>query len=160
MLFANRHEPKPFLLLASTLGYIGPNQAHGAAPYIIAGADVDPASLRARAAALPSLDRFPVPVLIVPPVFPEKLGQVSDRVVVTFFIDEKGSVIQPAVLSGTNSVLRDAALTAVAQWHFEPPTRRGVPTLVAASQAVRRPRRGNHEPPPPDALPVAPKSRR
>jgi TonB family protein len=85
-------------------------------------------------ASLHDLDRFPVPRHLVPPVCPDSLGKLTDRVRVTFVIDEQGAVTDPEARSGTNRALREAAVAAVAQWRFDPPTRQGVPVRVAASQ--------------------------
>ena len=54
-----------------------------------------------------------------------------------FLIDEEGRVRLPAVSRATNEAneeLAAAAVTAVTQWRFEPPTAKGKPVLVRAQQ--------------------------
>jgi len=53
---------------------------------------------------------------------------------VYFYIDEKGAVRMPAVDASANPYLSDIAVAAVREWRFEPPTSRGKPVLIAASQ--------------------------
>ena len=83
-----------------------------------------------------ALDQLPVRLNTVAPKYArvaEKLG-VRGKVQVRFFIDEQGKVRMPAVEPGSQPYLADAALTAVREWKFAPPTSKGRPVLVAASQ--------------------------
>jgi TonB family protein len=82
------------------------------------------------------LDRLPVRLSTLSPEYAdeaEKQG-VRGRVRVHFYIDEDGVVRMPSVEAGAHPYLADAAVTAVREWKFEPPTSRGRPVLVAASQ--------------------------
>ena len=83
-----------------------------------------------------ALDQRPTPLTTVMPKYAkdaEKQG-VRGKVQVRFFIDEQGMVRMPAVDAGAQPYLADAALTAVRDWKFAPPTSKGRPVLVAASQ--------------------------
>ena len=83
-----------------------------------------------------ALDQRPAPLATVMPRYAkdaEKQG-VRGKVQVRFFIDEQGTVRMPAVEPGAQPYLADAALTAVRDWKFAPPTSKGRPVLVAASQ--------------------------
>lgn len=82
------------------------------------------------------LDHAPVAVATVNPVYAkeaEKEG-VSGKVQVYFYIDEKGEVRFPSVMADAHPYLSDIAVTALRQWHFQPPTRHGEPVMIAASQ--------------------------
>jgi TonB family protein len=82
------------------------------------------------------LDRVPARVTSLEPQYAtqaEKQG-VRGRVSVRFYIDETGAVRLPSVSSPDQPYLADAALTAVRGWRFEPPTHRGKPVLIAATQ--------------------------
>lgn len=61
----------------------------------------------------------------------------AGSVTVDFYIDESGRVRLPAVESSSDPAQAEAALAALAQWEFEPPTRGGRPVLVHALQAFR-----------------------
>jgi len=88
-----------------------------------------------RACALRDLDRIPVPRNVVAPEgHPQRS---SGPVVIEFYIDEQGHVRMPGVREGRDAGFANAALAAVAQWQFDPPTRRGIPVLVFASQTFR-----------------------
>jgi TonB family protein len=98
-----------------------------------------PNSLAYSACALSELDRIPTPVKIVKPVYPEKLARSSrgGHVTVEFYIDEHGHVRLPSVDRQTieaNEELAALAVTAVEQWQFEPPLRKGRPVLALAGQ--------------------------
>jgi TonB family protein len=86
-------------------------------------------------ASLQDLDHIPFPRHVVAPICPPSLGPVTDRVEVTFMIDEQGNVGRVQAVSGENPVLRQAAVAAISQWRFDPPSRSGQPTQVAATQA-------------------------
>jgi TonB family protein len=90
------------------------------------------------------LDRIPLPVKIVQPLYPSGLGRGSHggRVTVKYYIDEQGRVRLPRASSVlhqmneelTGTALADAAVAAVAQWQFEPPLSKGKPTIVLVEQ--------------------------
>src|SRR5471030_3101715 len=79
-------------------------------------------------ASLQDLDHIPFPRHVVAPICPPSLGPVTDRVEVTFMIDEQGNVGRVQAVSGENPVLRQAAVAAISQWRFDPPSRSGQPT--------------------------------
>jgi TonB family protein len=85
---------------------------------------------------LRDLDRIPAPLRIVRPVLPARAdrSQPAARVTVDFYIDETGRVRLPAVSRSEDNELAWAAVQAVAQWTFVPPTVNGVPVTVLASQ--------------------------
>jgi TonB family protein len=92
--------------------------------------------------ALHELDRIPVPSKIVQPAFPAEFVPKGSPVSidVEFYIDEQGHVRLPSVSRETNqahAVLGAAAVTAVAQWNFEPPMSHGRPVLVYARQEFK-----------------------
>jgi TonB family protein len=82
------------------------------------------------------IDRTPVPIATVPPKYAEeaKHDGVQGKVEVRFYIDEKGDVRMPSVVDDPHPYLAEKALEAVRQWKFQPPTLRGTPVTVAASQ--------------------------
>jgi len=91
------------------------------------------------ACTLAQLDRIPNPAKIVNPVYPNQLARSSlgGNIHVEFYIDETGRVRMPSVSRETdeaNEELSSAAITAVAQWQFDPPTMKGKPVLVLAQQ--------------------------
>lgn len=85
---------------------------------------------------LKELDAIPLPKRSVKPSYPVALAEraVRGRVRVDFYIDERGQVRVPIVTQSDHPELAAAAMTAVRQWQFEPPLRRGRPVLVQASQ--------------------------
>lgn len=88
------------------------------------------------------LDRIPTPTKVVTPVYPVYPSQPprAATVAVTFYIDEKGRVRLPAVSRDTltkDGIFASAAVEAVSQWEFEPPTSNGVPVLVSARQEFK-----------------------
>jgi TonB family protein len=88
-----------------------------------------------RACSLKELDRSPVLHHVVEPqAFPRNS---SKPVVIEFYIDELGRVRLPGVREGEDAAFANAALDAVTQWEFDPPTRAGQPVLVRASQTFR-----------------------
>jgi TonB family protein len=91
------------------------------------------------ACTLSQLDRIPTPTKIVNPIYPNKLAvnSLGGHVMVEFYIDEGGHVRMPSVSRETdeaNEALASAAITAVSQWQFDPPTAKGKPVLVLARQ--------------------------
>lgn len=98
-----------------------------------------PGSFGYRVATLRQLDRIPTPKKVVTPVYPVEApqGPRAASVTVTFYIDEQGRVRLPAVsrrVAEGDDIFAAAAIGAVAQWEFEPPTARGRPVLVEARQ--------------------------
>jgi len=89
-----------------------------------------------RPCPLRELDRIPMPLNSVSPLYGLALLKQGIRgsVEVRFYIDETGAVRLPAVVSADHPQLAEAALTAVRQWKFEPPTSRGNPVLILAQQ--------------------------
>jgi TonB family protein len=85
---------------------------------------------------LRELDRIPVPLNTVTPVYPTELGDrgVQGAVTVEFYIDEQGAVRMPFVVGRPPMALADLAVDAVRLWKFEPPTRHGNPVLVHVRQ--------------------------
>ena len=73
------------------------------------------------------------------PVYPNQLARSSlgGHIHVEFYIDETGRVRMPSVSRETDEAseaLSSAAITAVAQWQFDPPTVKGRAVLVLAQQ--------------------------
>lgn len=82
---------------------------------------------------LRELDRIPTPVHVVRPSI--KPGDGQHSVTVEFYIDEDGKVRMPAVArESADDAYAAAAVSAVEQWRFESPLRRGKPVLVYAQQ--------------------------
>jgi len=88
------------------------------------------------ACQLRDLDRIPIPVRVVPPVSSKSgLRGARHTVTVEFYIDEEGHVRIPAIgRDEANDAYAAAAVSAVEQWQFEPPLRKGRPVLVLAKQ--------------------------
>lgn len=84
----------------------------------------------------PALDRVPVAINAVAPKYAQEAAKqgVTGKVEVHFYIDEKGAVRMPAVKAGAHPYLAEVAVSAVREWKFEPPTSKGNPVLIAASQ--------------------------
>jgi len=77
--------------------------------------------------ALKDLDQPPKPLSRRPPVYPtalEKAGQ-PGQAMIEFFIDYKGDVQLPRIVSATAPEFGYAAAQAVATWRFEPPMQKG-----------------------------------
>lgn len=82
---------------------------------------------------LRELDRIPTPVHVVRPVVNKSDSQ--RKITVEFYIDEEGRVRMPAVgRESADDAFAAAAVSAVEQWRFEPPLRKGRPVLVYAQQ--------------------------
>lgn len=80
-----------------------------------------------------------VPLTAINQVNPKYAGEaqrlgVGGKVRVHFYVDEQGGVRMPAVVAETHPYLSAAAVEAMRNWKFAPPTRRGRPVLVAAVQ--------------------------
>ena len=69
----------------------------------------------------------PVPIRTVPPEVPVSFirsGE-SGLVTVKFTVDEKGVVLEPAVVKSTHHILEEPAIKAVLKWRFKPATKDG-----------------------------------
>ena len=75
------------------------------------------------AAQAPPNSSFPKPIYSELPTYPERASyaHVVGPVKLWFMVDESGAVSQAAIVSG-NIMLRDAALSAVKSWKFQPGT--------------------------------------
>ena len=87
------------------------------------------------------LDRPPKPVKTVDPEYPQmarRTGKVG-RVVLRILITKNGQVAQVKVIQGPGAGLgfEDAAVAAVKQWRFSPPTVHGTPVDVWADLPIR-----------------------
>ncbi len=82
------------------------------------------------------LDRIPSLVVAPQPQYSSAMAArgAAGSATVEFYIDEKGAVRMPAVLAIDQPELAAAAVGALKQWRFEPPTRQGKPVLVKARQ--------------------------
>ncbi|HZZ17755.1 MAG TPA: TonB family protein [Opitutaceae bacterium] len=104
------------------------------------GADaVDPlASLvaEAKAGRVPGatgLDAKLMPIFRASPVYPAALrlsGLPAGRAIIEFVIDQEGRVRLPRIVSATHPEFGWSAATAISQWVFEVPRRKGQPTEV------------------------------
>lgn len=82
---------------------------------------------------LRELDRIPTPVHVVRPSI--KPDGIQHSITVEFYIDEEGKVRMPAVArESADDAYAAAAVSAVEQWRFEPPLRKGRSVLVYAQQ--------------------------
>ena len=81
----------------------------------------------ARAATEP-----PVPVRMVPPVYPYELKRngVTGVVTLVFEVDEKGNVVDPKVQRSSNPEFEQPALEAIVKWKFKPGQKDGVPVKM------------------------------
>ena len=89
-----------------------------------------------RPRALKELDRIPIPLSTKSPGFPERLAKsgAEANVTVDFYIDESGVVRLPSISADADPELGALAIEAIRTWKFEPPTCKGRPVLVRASQ--------------------------
>jgi TonB family protein len=89
-----------------------------------------------RPRTLSELDRIPTPISAPSPGFPERLAKsgATGQVTVSFYIDESGAVRLPSVDASEDPELAAIAIDALRNWKFEPPTCKGRPVLVRASQ--------------------------
>jgi len=53
---------------------------------------------------------------------------------VDFYVDEAGRIRMPVIVETTNQAYAEAAVSALDQWRFSPPTRRGEPVAVRVRQ--------------------------
>ncbi|HXB01309.1 MAG TPA: TonB family protein [Opitutaceae bacterium] len=84
------------------------------------------------ACSLRDLDRIPVPLHVVAPT--AALQPDAGEVRVEFYIDEDGRVRIPVARETSDVAFANAAVDAVSQWQFEPPTSKGKAVLVHAVQ--------------------------
>jgi TonB family protein len=72
----------------------------------------------------------------VAPLYPAELAESgrAGEVMVEFFVDEQGRVRLPVVEGEAHPWFADAAARAVMQWRFEPPMKKGWPTVVKVRQ--------------------------
>lgn len=91
-----------------------------------------------RPSTMQELDGIPVPLVWFEPPYPPALREkgVAGAATVEFYIDETGTVRMPAIVSAEFPELGELLASTVRQWKFAPPTRRGKPVLVHASQTV------------------------
>jgi TonB family protein len=83
---------------------------------------------RVRMVAWEELDEPPVRL---EPADPASAGRAAEgNADLTFVIDETGAVRVPTVVAASDHAIGLAALTAIKQWKFTPPRRRGEPVLV------------------------------
>lgn len=87
----------------------------------------------------PQLDRPLAPVHVVQPRHPGGT-QGGGTAVLEFFVDPEGKPRLAAVASMTHEAFGQAAVAALAQWRFAPPTHRGQPTTVRVMQEFVFPR--------------------
>jgi TonB family protein len=89
-----------------------------------------------RVAELKDLDHMPNPVHIVRPPYPSDLASqgIEGTVKVEFFIDETGRVRVPALLERSNPNFVGAVMSALREWSFEPPLRKGKTVTVRVVQ--------------------------
>ena len=85
---------------------------------------------------LKTLDRIPTPLTVSQPIYPKKWDEdgIRGRVLVDFYIDEKGAVRMPAIVTADHPFLASAAITAVREWRFAPPLHKGKPVLAHCQQ--------------------------
>lgn len=93
-------------------------------------------NLEYQACSLKNVDRIPSPVIMVAPTYPDAWAEqgIVGKVVVDFYIDEKGQARFPVSISNSHPMLAGIAVAAVEKWKFTPPTRKGEPVLVHAQQ--------------------------
>jgi TonB family protein len=82
--------------------------------------------------SLRDLDRIPTPIHVVAPA--ALLRPDAGEVKVEFYIDEQGRVRIPVARETSDAAFANAAVDAVSQWQFDPPTSKGKPVLVHAVQ--------------------------
>ena len=92
--------------------------------------------LKYRSRRTNEIDRIPLRTNTVSPKYAEdalKQG-VRGKVQVHFYIDENGLARMPSIDTSDHPYLSEIAVEAVREWKFEPPTVKGNPVLVEASQ--------------------------
>ena len=94
--------------------------------------DAPDSAIQYRAYSPKELDGIPRFTHFVAPMGPH-----AGTVTVEFYVDETGAVRLPAVRDDTDADLTSAALTAVSQWHFEPPLHKRRAVLLKVTQDLR-----------------------
>ena len=81
----------------------------------------------------------PIPVRMVPPIYPSELRQAGLPGVVSIscLIDEKGNVTEPKVVKTTNEAFSQPALDAVLKWKFKPAKKGGTPIALRVTVPVQ-----------------------
>jgi TonB family protein len=105
---------------------------NGEAPSHFTMADHSGEKIEYHACSLRDLDRVPTPRHVVAPT--AALQPDAGDVTVDFYIDEEGRVRIPVARATSDAVFANAAVDAVSQWQFEPPTSKGKPVLVHVVQ--------------------------
>jgi TonB family protein len=87
-------------------------------------------------ASLQELDRPLAAVHQIPPFHPgrSRVPPSGGFVQLDFYIDGNGQPRMPVALRATDEEFAAAAVNALLEWRFEPPTRRGLPVNVRATQ--------------------------
>ena len=92
------------------------------------------------------LDKAPVPLVRVAPVYPPELKKerIQGSVNVVFIVSELGNVDSMSIEKSSNAEFNESALTGVAQWKFEPGLKEGEPVKTRVrlplSFALREPK--------------------
>lgn len=83
-----------------------------------------------------TLDRIPTPQHVAEPVFPREWSDqgIHGKVTIDFFIDQTGAVRMPSLVATAHPLLAAAATTAIREWRFDPPLRKGRPVLAHCEQ--------------------------
>jgi TonB family protein len=95
-----------------------------------------PLVAEAKAGTVPGatgLDARLTPIFRASPVYPaavRMMGMPAGKAVIEFIIDHEGRVRLPRIVSATHEEFGWAAATAISQWVFEVPRRKGQPTEV------------------------------
>ncbi len=81
----------------------------------------------------------PVPVRMVPPVFPEEMRRqgISGVVTVKCTIDEQGNVKESKVEKSSDAIFEKPALEAVQRWKFKPAKQDGNPVSAHVSIPIK-----------------------
>lgn len=82
------------------------------------------------------IDRIPEPIKVINPQYHVGMG-VAGEVMIQFYINEEGKVRMPHVAKADDLRLAELAMDAIRGWEFSPPTYKGRPVLVKASQVFR-----------------------
>jgi TonB family protein len=104
----------------------------GEAPSLLKMTNHPDEIIQYHACSLRDLDRIPVPRHVVAPA--ASLRADAGEVKVEFYIDEEGRVRIPVARQTSDVTFANAAVDAVSQWQFDPPTSKGKPVLVHAVQ--------------------------
>ncbi len=82
------------------------------------------------------IDRIPLLTNALSPKYAEEALKdgLRGKVLVHFYIDEKGATRMPCIEKSAHPYLSEIAVDAVRGWKFEPPTAKGTPVLVEVAQ--------------------------